>query len=542
MKPILDFFPFDKPRDIQVVALEWLANQPKHIRFMLLESPVGSGKSVIGITYSAWLNQGYGDAYILTPQKILQEQYERSFPSEQLASLYGKNNYTCGHKNTTCDVGGLVKPPCDGCPYRWALQRAIRAPNVVLNYKLALLMFGFTDVFRRKERRKLMILDECHNVEQQLVQFNAVPVSQKRCKYLKVEFPKAGPKFDICSAFEWIITEIKPRAHDELRRLFHLVQPLKGRSETEKLSREDQKLLREHNSLENYVDLLEEFTYYEKEDENSLIHKLKQLKNEYVLIHNDTRLEFKQVTGAKNFKQILDNMTDKFLMMSSTILNKEGFCRDLGLPPNETAFLSLESDFPKENRPVFYMPQMKMVRGWDDSKYSKEHKDLIKTIETILNDHKDNSGIVHTGSFNNSKWLVNNLHVPHQIIHHNPDSGEDRESVIREFTTSKLPMLLISPSITEGLDLIDDQARFAIFFKIPFGFLGDQWIKRRQEMSQEWYQRRAMIDIIQGGGRVVRSNEDWGHVFILDESFNFLYYKMKKSTPQWWKEALQYIK
>jgi len=117
--------------------------------------------------------------------------------------------------------------------------------------------------------------------------------------------------------------------------------------------------------------------------------------------------------------------------------------------------------------------------------------------------------------------------------------GDDRGAVIRQFTGITKPSILISPSITEGLDLVDDLARFAIFAKVPFGYMGDQWIKRRMQMSNEWYQRRAVISIIQGGGRVVRSKEDWGVVYILDESWGFLYNQTRNRIPQWWKDAYQ---
>jgi Rad3-related DNA helicase len=57
------------------------------------------------------------------------------------------------------------------------------------------------------------------------------------------------------------------------------------------------------------------------------------------------------------------------------------------------------------------------------------------------------------------------------------------------------------------------------------------------DLSSEWYQRQAMISIIQAGGRSVRSKEDWANTYILDASFNFLWSRFKKLTPEWWKEA-----
>ena len=57
------------------------------------------------------------------------------------------------------------------------------------------------------------------------------------------------------------------------------------------------------------------------------------------------------------------------------------------------------------------------------------------------------------------------------------------------------------------------------------------------DMSTEWYQRRALIDVIQGGGRIVRSAEDWGNVYMIDQSFAYLYKQTYGMVPQWWKEG-----
>ena len=48
---------------------------------------------------------------------------------------------------------------------------------------------------------------------------------------------------------------------------------------------------------------------------------------------------------------------------------------------------------------------------------------------------------------------------------------------------------------------------------------------------------QAVIDVIQGGGRIVRSTEDWGHVYILDASWAYLFSQVKHCVPQWWLDA-----
>ena len=162
---------------------------------------------------------------------------------------------------------------------------------------------------------------------------------------------------------------------------------------------------------------------------------------------------------------------------------------------------------------------------------------MINTIDTIATMNKEHSGIIHTGNYQIAKWLVDNLNVTQRIYHHNPGAHLDRNNVINSFQEDTNPSILISPSSTEGLDLKDDMARFAVFCKVPFGFLGDEWIKTRMNISGEWYKRRALIDIIQGGGRIVRTEEDWGTVFILDESWGFLFRTTHKMVPDWWKSA-----
>ena len=128
---IMKHWPFPyPPRRNQEVALPWLeANQDK--KYLILEAPVGAGKSNIGLVYSLFRGS---NAFVLTPQRILQEQYEESFsttPEIDLASFYGKSNYQCHTKNADCSVGSLVKPRCKNCPYDNARDNAKSSCNTV---------------------------------------------------------------------------------------------------------------------------------------------------------------------------------------------------------------------------------------------------------------------------------------------------------------------------------------------------------------------------------------------------------------------------
>lgn len=532
-------FPTD-PRPNQIKALQWLEKQDA--KYLILESPVGSGKSNIGLAYSHYLTSTGeaededgqirpkgGSSYILTPQRILQAQYENSFlgiDGISIASFYGKGNYTCREHNTTCDIGSVLTTKCANCPFVAAKTIARNARNTVLNYKLGLLLFGFNTSFKKRE---LLVFDEAHTIENHLIEFDALKINEWRCKQYKIPFKLQKT---IPNALEWMTDVYMEKLHPIVRSLEVECEEIKDKaSDGRKLTSSELKKLREYDTLSEHADEVGIMTARDPV----------YIDSNFVLVHEPISFQFKRLYGSYTFNKLVKPMANKFLFMSSTILNKDGFCKDLGIDPQETAFLSLDSDFPPENRPVYYIPATKMNAKWKLPENSVGRSEMLKSLKSALHIHREDTGIIHTGNFEIAKWLVENLDgkIPHHIYHHNPESGDDRNSIIEAFTNDVKPRILISPSSTEGLDLKEDLGRFAIFVKVPFGNLGDQWIKRRMELSLEWYQRQALITIIQGGGRIVRSKDDWGKVYILDASFGYLYKMTFQMIPRWWREAYQ---
>lgn len=528
---ILNFWPMpnSKPRASQEKVLQWVENLPPNIKYILCEVPVGGGKSPIGLNYSAYLAESMGSSFILTPQKILQKQYQDSFERARLFSIYGKSNYRCESKDTNCDIGSDIKPKCVKCPHRDAMDAVRSSPNVVMNYTLALLYFMLSETIGIK-KRKLMILDECHTLEHHLTEFRALQIGEKRCRQFKVKFHYPRNEDD---ALDWIEETYLPAVESEYRLVKSVADEIMSKYENdETMSKSDAEIINKLKDIKEHITILGE---YLGEDRSKLIDK-------FALIKDKTYFKFKPLYGKDMFNTYMKPMADRFLFMSSTILDKDAFCRDMGIPASETAFLSVDSEFELENRPVLYTPKSKMTYGWDGDDKKGDRRRMIDGIIEICKQHEGQSGIIHTASFQVANWLIEQLDgkIEQRIMHHNPEAESSRDEVIEKFTSNnnEIPSILISPSITEGLDLKHDRGRFSIIVKVPYPYLGDAWVKRRQELSKEWYMRQAMIGIIQGSGRVVRAKDDWGYTYILDESFAGLLKFMDRQTPKWFKDSI----
>ncbi|MFA5733223.1 MAG: helicase C-terminal domain-containing protein, partial [Acidithiobacillus sp.] len=110
---------------------------------------------------------------------------------------------------------------------------------------------------------------------------------------------------------------------------------------------------------------------------------------------------------------------------------------------------------------------------------------------------------------------------------------------LKHFKT-KEPTVIVSPSMTEGLDLKGDLGRFAIIVKLPFLYLGDKQIARRREIDPDWYNYQTSLTLIQAMGRVMRSEDDFCSIYIMDSLFHWFYNTNKKFFPKYITESFQY--
>lgn len=99
--------------------------------------------------------------------------------------------------------------------------------------------------------------------------------------------------------------------------------------------------------------------------------------------------------------------------------------------------------------------------------------------------------------------------------------------------------VLMGPSLLEGLDLKDNYSRFQIFAKVPYLSLGDKFVKVKLQMNPSWYQWKAIVNVLQGTGRSIRSEDDWAATYFLDAGLADLIHRSRASFPHEFMSRIQ---
>jgi len=527
-KDWIEFFPYKKPREEQEVAINFILNSfiNKKKRFVLGEFPLGIGKSGIAITVCNYLkHKTLQKSYILTTQKILQEQYVRDFPN--VASISAKNNYQCENHLTgiNCTIGQLfakktldddsLKSYLNNCVYN---QEKIKFQKS--NISLTNLHYFIIHKNLDLEGRKILVIDECHNLENAITDFASITVDKYYVEnVLKIEFP-INNKTTTKSFIDWIktdyvsaLTDLYMNLENKFNRISDDIEYLK--------SHDNLVLFKKIEELKTKIDTLSSQT-------------LKYLnEHDWVLTINETQdiANIKPLFASKYTERLLFEGFNYILLLSGTILDKDIFCRNVGINPDDADFKSLESPFEIKNRPIYEIPIGSMGRKEIDNTLPN----MVSAIKEILNHHKSEKGIIHAHNYKIAKYITDNINDKRLLSH----TSMDRDDTLNFHLISDEPTVIISPSFTEGIDLYGDKSRFQIIVKVPFPYIGDNYVKIKMEKVDGWYAWQTIKTIIQATGRSVRDYNDYATTYILDSDWIFLKNKNLHMIPKWFLKAIK---
>ena len=533
------FFPFGAIRDQQREAIEFALKQFEDgKRFVIIEAGTGVGKSAIGVTISralsSWMTPGEDykrGAYFLTTQKILQEQYLDDFGGCKgpMTSIKSSSNYQCKfHKKQSCGEGQrLLKLEQDktsrffrtcsfSCNYKEEKGKFMESPESITNFSY---FMAETTYSGKLLPRDVLVIDEAHNSDSELSKFIEVSISEKFAQtVLNLQMPKTLNTER--AAFDWIKNVYITKLTSHLKHIESMFEQHAGLREKVKefdaLSRQIEMLDKHMCKVNRFIELFDEdnwvFNISETEDQKT------------------RRLEFKPIDISPYSEQSLFRFGRKVLMLSATILNQRAFCESLGISLEDSSFITLPSPFPVENRPVLVSSIGKMSAGEIDNTLPK----LAEAIRQILAAHPNEKGIIHCHSYKVSSYIMKNIKSRRLLTH----KSEDREDVLNQHISSKEPTVLVTPSMTEGVDLKGNLSRFQIICKVPYPYLGDKLVQKRMRKWSWWYPLQTAKTIIQSLGRSIRSADDHAVSYILDSDWDRFYGQQRDMFPESFRDSI----
>ncbi len=533
------YFPFKELRSQQEEAIDFALDAfiNKKKKFVILEMGTGCGKSPVAITISKYLarNEKIENSYqkgcwLLTTQKILQDQYVKDFgpPKGNCISVKSSSNYKCDYfKNNKCSDSLHLLKEADpdskfykqcyyNCKYKSKKKSFITSEQGITNFPYFLTETSYVG---KIEPRQLLVIDECHTIEDELTKFVEITVSERfATAILKLEMPEINTQK---KAHSWIkeeyITALSEKIAEVEAELTKLQKDGKEDSDdARKIASNKEKLSKHKTKIEKFLSI------YTKE--NWVFNLIPSWNN------SGRKLEFKSIDVGEYAHEYLFKYGEKVLLLSATILNKEAFCESIGIQPKDAAFISIDSPFPKENTPTFFIPAGSMSKAHID----KTLPEMAKIVEALIEEHKGEKGIIHTRTFKIANFLKENIKSSRFLIH----DSENREEVLKKHMTSKKDTIILSPSSTEGLDLKDELSRFQIVCKLHWPYLGDELVKKRMDKYDYWYPYQAAKSLIQAKGRSIRTSEDYAVTYILDDAFERLYSKNIQLFPKYFKDSL----
>ena len=549
-----EYFPFETFREGQREAIEFVLDAfESGKRYVILEGPVGSGKSPIGLAIARF----FKSAYYLVPQKFLQSQIVRDFgDSGRIVDLKGRGTYPCNYYERhgqrlikmgalkqkkydeimqcgiMCDIGYCRKeqqefksPQCfpdwgttkgwgklnqlpagmqySACPYYEQVERAMRSHTCLMNFSSFLFQ---TSMVQRFGPRELLIADEAHHSESQLLNFITVSMSDIRLRKYGWELEE----FQTPEEYWIFFAETKVES-----KIAQIVRDLEEEGDVRNAD-EHVSILRRLRTFMKAIEEKEEwvceFTKHEK--------------------YNTVKL--KPVFAKNKAHQYLLNFGDKILLMSATILDVDIFCRSIGINRNDTAALRMKNRFPVKNRPIYINSAGDLTGG--KAKMGKWGPPLLAKVDEVIAKYPGKRGIIHTHNFAIAQLIIQGSKFKSRLLFQG--DYKDKEEMLKEHA-SRTDSIIIAPAMHEGLDLREELGRFAICVKIPFPiFFGDKQIERRIELDPAWYTWITALKLIQSIGRTVRSETDYADTWILDGGFDKFMNRAKRMIPPWFTEAI----
>lgn len=541
----------------------------------VMEAPTGSGKSIIAIIICGVLWKYYKKkSYILVSDINLLHQYISDFNRFGLkwGHMMGLSNYNCMQNGfifpsgecklqhvsykilmnkKTADSAGF--PCASSCSAIQDRINAIQAPITLMTYQLYFyemnfvrpLYFGKNKNEIPFDTRDFVIGDECHKLPE-IIQDLCAPVFSldiyskisfyiNFAKKHELPFPNKLKKEDYLDFEKNIFNaKTKSEAFSFFKKYYDFISHIASIAHESVTYVTDNKInvKKDKDSSKAIgfsfeIDQVETtakcfITAIELSGVEDIVVNCNNFNN---LKMND--LKMNSIRDGYIVKSFFHDVSKKELLMSATIGDVKIFGYSIGselIDKKNYYFNRIPSTFDFTKSPIYIMKNLRMSYKLKDQNFPK----MIDIINKICEFHKNQKGIIHTGSYDFANHLFEGSSYDLQsrlLAYHN---SRDKETYLNEFLDSS-NKIIVGPSLIEGINLPDENCRFMILMKVPYASLANKLVKEKNDMIQGWYAADTIKKVIQSLGRGIRHKDDWCITYILDSCFIDLINKTYKN-------------
>ena len=529
------FPPGFTPRPEQVLLLASLGDaiaealgDPAAPRVFVVEAPPGVGKSHVAMALARWS----GDAYLLTSQKLLQDQYEREFGAD-LQLVKGRDNYLCERYPevlvpTSRGMCRRPRGPVCQCPYARAKTAALAGPIFCTNTSY----FATLRHWRaeRLRKRRLLIIDEAHNLEAQLVNVFTVAFPPEQAK---AWFGGPLPRLDGAEEYRSLMRDHLERMEGQLESLVRALEVLRPPGVPPETflsmppSRAEQALMAERESLETALARVRFFV--DAEDREWIVRYPPE---------PGATLELVPLTVTSMASELLSEAADFVVLSSAYLGHRRALAECFGLEEAAVRSFASDSPFAPAQRRIDYRP----VGALSKTSLARLEPALFAEVAAILAEHPREKGLIHAPSYAAGRRLVADLTARAPALARRliwVESSEAKARALDLHRASPAPTVLVSPSLREGVDLPDDFLRFQVVTKLPYPDLGDPWTAARRARDPRWYALETAKALVQAYGRSCRHADDHGVTYVLDGQFERFLAHYRVLLPPWFLDAVR---
>jgi len=415
--------------------------------------------------------------------------------------IRGANNYRCilpppdGKPPTYamrtadkgyCKAGVTCVYRKDGCPYYDAYRAAVGSSLVVTNYSYWLHQHAYGEGLGPTET---LILDEAHAAPDELAKFLGVHISDQDIMVLGVGYP------GISSWREWArLALVRVGAMLKLERM-----------------------------LDNVI--------HWKLLSTKINRLLMGFEQDWVYEHDGRGARWDIINPSEFAESYLFCGVRDVIFTSATVRPRT--MSMLGIKSEyDYDFNEYESTFPVSRRPIYYLP----ITALSYNNTEVDLKCWRGTIDSIIGTRLDRKGIIHGVSYKRCRDIAKRSKYGAHMITHTPGGTEE---AITRFRNSKYPAILVSPTVTTGVDFKFTDAEYQIVPKIPFPDSTSKVLRAREKRDKHYALYLTMMTLVQTTGRCMRAIDDQCETFILDSHFGWLRRRYRKFAPQWFWQAVQ---